>query len=100
MIGQKIDWIGTLLLTGALLPLLMGLTWLNSPYPPSDPHVVAPIVIGCVFTVAFGLFGKRFDPQSTPRSLTKPFVQNGKVVTTVFFSEWLPFCRQSKAHVR
>ncbi|CAD6587436.1 MAG: hypothetical protein CYPHOPRED_003915 [Cyphobasidiales sp. Tagirdzhanova-0007] len=53
---MQIDWFGAALLTFGLVPLLMGLTWLNSPYLVSNPHVFANIAIGSVFFIAFGLY--------------------------------------------
>ena len=58
-----------LFIAGAV-PVLMGIVWTNI-YPSSDAHVVAPLVIGFVFLIAFALwetYGK------TPHPLTPSYM--------------------------
>lgn len=45
-----------LFMPGAALTLL-GLNWAGGVYPWGDAHVVAPLTIGLVMLVAFGLYG-------------------------------------------
>lgn len=52
----EIDFIGSFLLLAGLLPLLMGLSWANNPYPVTSLYVIVPIAIGCVSFILFGLY--------------------------------------------
>ncbi|PGH19675.1 hypothetical protein AJ80_03830 [Polytolypa hystricis UAMH7299] len=54
LIGE-IDYMGGLLFIAGCLPILMGIVWTNI-YPASDPHVVAPLVVGFFFIICFALW--------------------------------------------
>lgn len=54
------DAAGTLLLAFALVPLLVGLISGGNTAPWSSPKVIAPLVVGCVFFVLFGLHQRFF----------------------------------------
>lgn len=41
--------------------MLLALDWAGGVYKWSDVHVVAPLVIGIVTVIAFGLYGKDFS---------------------------------------
>lgn len=48
----RLDWIGYILLAFSLTLVCMGLSWAESPYPWSNAHVVATIVVGGVLLIA------------------------------------------------
>ncbi|KAF2839352.1 MFS general substrate transporter [Patellaria atrata CBS 101060] len=50
---KNFDYFGTVLYTGGLLILLMGLSWGGGVYPWNSSHVIATIVVGFVALVAF-----------------------------------------------
>jgi len=52
-----IDPIGSLLFIAAATLLLLALDWLGGTYHANDVHVAAPLAIGFVLLVAFGLYG-------------------------------------------
>lgn len=52
----EIDYIGVVILAGALTSLVIGVTWGGSTYPWDDAKVVAVLTVGCVALVAFGLY--------------------------------------------
>jgi hypothetical protein len=52
----KIDFIGILLFTGSIASLVIALTWGGATYPWSSGRIVAPLVIGCVGLVLFGVW--------------------------------------------
>ena len=46
----RLDWVAYILLTVGLVLFTMGLSWGDNPYPWSDAHVLAPLIVGfCVF---------------------------------------------------
>ncbi|KAL8290598.1 hypothetical protein RQP46_002856 [Phenoliferia psychrophenolica] len=49
------DVVGTCLLTAAITPLTIGLTWGGGAYPWKSVHAIAPTAIGAVLLVVFGL---------------------------------------------
>jgi predicted membrane channel-forming protein YqfA (hemolysin III family) len=49
---RELDYLGIFLFIAGSLPILMGIVW-ASIYPSNDVHVIAPLVVGCVFLVAF-----------------------------------------------
>jgi hypothetical protein len=49
------DYLGMLLFIAGALPIMMGIVW-ASVFPSTDAHVIAPLVIGCVFLVVFALY--------------------------------------------
>ena len=49
---KRLDWIGYVLLAFSLTLICMGLSWAESPYPWSNAHVVATIVVGGVLLIA------------------------------------------------
>ncbi|KAM0746727.1 MFS general substrate transporter [Meredithblackwellia eburnea MCA 4105] len=50
---HKVDVLGSVLLCLFVVPFLVGVSWIQSPYSASDVHVVAPLVIGLFFLLAF-----------------------------------------------
>lgn len=52
---REMDYLGILLFAAAALPIMMGIVW-ASILPSSDPHVIAPLIFGCVFLVVFALY--------------------------------------------
>jgi hypothetical protein len=64
------DYLGMALFTCGALPIMMGIVW-ASIYPSTNVHVIAPLVIGCVFLIIFALYetyGKLKHP-ITPTSM-------------------------------
>ncbi|WWD19962.1 hypothetical protein CI109_104435 [Kwoniella shandongensis] len=54
---KQLDWIGYLLLTGGLVPLLMGFAWASDPtFGWSDPHASACVGIGFAAFIACGVW--------------------------------------------
>ncbi|WWC64330.1 uncharacterized protein I303_106940 [Kwoniella dejecticola CBS 10117] len=57
---QQLDWIGYLLLTGGLVPLLMGFAWASDAKLTKsqwkDPHASAPVAVGFAAFIACGLW--------------------------------------------
>lgn len=56
------DPIGSVLFISSSTLILLALDWAAGTYPWSDAHVVAPLVIGCVLLIIFGLYGKHPHP--------------------------------------
>ena len=56
----SVDYVGILLLAGSLASLIIGLTWGGSTYPWSSGHVVAPLTVGCVGLLSFGIYEWKF----------------------------------------
>lgn len=52
-IQARIDWLGTLLLIGAVVPLLLGLTLDKSVHPWSSPLIIGYFVVAAICTVLF-----------------------------------------------
>jgi MFS family permease len=61
---QKTDWVGTILLTGGLVSLLIGLSWGGQPYAWSSVRTIAPIVVGIVTIIAFAFWQRHVAPTS------------------------------------
>ncbi|KAH8703170.1 major facilitator superfamily domain-containing protein [Talaromyces proteolyticus] len=58
----KLDWPAYALLTGGTVLFCMGLSWSQNPYSWSDPHVVAPFVVGVgllIGLISYALFVKK-----------------------------------------
>lgn len=53
---SKVDYFGIFLFTGSIASLLIGLTWGGATYPWKAGSVVAPLTVGCVGLVGFGLY--------------------------------------------
>ncbi|CAH0020301.1 unnamed protein product [Clonostachys rhizophaga] len=53
---KKLDWIGYALFAPGLAIFSMGLSWYQNPYPGTDVHVLAPLIIGLVIIICFGLY--------------------------------------------
>lgn len=53
---SSVDYIGILLMSGSFASLIIGLTWGGSTYPWNNGHVIAPLTMGCVGLVIFGLY--------------------------------------------
>jgi len=47
----RLDWIGSILLTIGLVLFTIGLSWGDNPYPWSDAHVLAPLIVGFCFFI-------------------------------------------------
>ncbi|KAL1891483.1 hypothetical protein Sste5346_007574 [Sporothrix stenoceras] len=54
---RKLDYGGILIFTFMAVLILLGLNWGGSTYVWTDPHVLAPLIIGCVLIFVFGLYG-------------------------------------------
>ena len=54
----SLDPIGAILFVGGATLALLALDWSGGAYAWHDAHVVAPLVIGLILLVAFGLYGK------------------------------------------
>jgi Fungal trichothecene efflux pump (TRI12) len=70
---KHLDYLGAFLFVAGSLPVLLGIIWV-SVYPSSNPHVVAPLVIGFVLLTIFALyetFGKMKYPLTPPRIFTR-----------------------------
>lgn len=52
------DPIGSVLFIGSVSLMLLALNWSGGTYSWSDVHVIAPLVVGLVLLVLFGLYGK------------------------------------------
>ncbi|KAB5566759.1 major facilitator superfamily domain-containing protein [Coniochaeta sp. 2T2.1] len=50
------DWIGVVLFTASIIPILMALTWGGTIYPWSSASTVVPLVLGGLGVVVFGAF--------------------------------------------
>jgi MFS family permease len=61
---QKTDWIGTILLTGGLVSLLIGLSWGGHPYAWSSARTISPIVVGIIAIIAFAFWQRHIAPTS------------------------------------
>lgn len=92
---KEIDYVGILLSGPGIVLVLMGIVWAGV-YNSSNVHVVATLVIGCAFVVAFGLweyFGKLKHPlaprhiftSSNGRDFTAPAIALG-VVNMFYYS--------------
>ncbi|RAH47378.1 MFS general substrate transporter-like protein [Aspergillus brunneoviolaceus CBS 621.78] len=57
---KRLDYLGNLLLVGAIVSILIALSWGGTRYPWSSGHVLAPLIIGLVGSPAFVLY------QATP----------------------------------
>ncbi|CAK7218972.1 hypothetical protein SCUCBS95973_003663 [Sporothrix curviconia] len=53
---RKLDYGGILIFTVLSVLILLGLNWGGGTYAWSDPHVVAPLVIGFVLVIVFGVY--------------------------------------------
>jgi hypothetical protein len=54
------DPIGSFLFIVSATLMLLAMDWAGGVFPWHDPHVVAPLTIGLVTAVAFGLYGTSF----------------------------------------
>ncbi|KAH8674117.1 major facilitator superfamily domain-containing protein [Xylariales sp. PMI_506] len=52
----RIDYVGILLLTGSLASLVLALTWGGSAYAWNSSHVLAPLIMGCIGLLGFGIY--------------------------------------------
>lgn len=53
---SQVDYLGIFLMSGSFASLIIGLTWGGSTYAWSSSKVVAPLVVGCVGLLGFGLY--------------------------------------------
>ncbi|RLL96034.1 hypothetical protein CFD26_104292 [Aspergillus turcosus] len=53
---KRLDYLGNMLLVGAIVAILIALSWGGTRYPWSSGHVVAPLIIGLLGIPAFVLF--------------------------------------------
>ncbi|KAH7046744.1 major facilitator superfamily domain-containing protein [Macrophomina phaseolina] len=56
------DPIGSFLFIGSSALILLALDWAAGTYPWSDAHVIAPLVIGCVLLIVFGVYEWKARP--------------------------------------
>ncbi|KAK4498386.1 hypothetical protein PRZ48_011044 [Zasmidium cellare] len=85
---SKVDYIGGLLSIGGITTFMMGLQWGARQYSWSDPHVLAPLIIGVVLIVAFflwELFGAK-HPMVPPALFSKDKRTMILILLTTFFS--------------
>lgn len=54
------DPIGSFLFIVSATLMLLAMDWAGGVFPWHDPHVVAPLTIGLVTAIAFGLYGASF----------------------------------------
>ena len=58
--AAKLDWVGYALLACSLTSFCIGLSWSRNPYSWSDPHPVAPFVVGMALGFGLILYESRF----------------------------------------
>lgn len=56
----SLDWIGYFLVASGTVLLCLGLSWAQNPYPWTDPHVLAPFIIGAFLLIALGIYSWKF----------------------------------------
>ena len=56
----SLDPIGAILFIGGATLIILALDWTGGTYPWRDAHVIAPLVVGIVLLLLFGLYGKGF----------------------------------------
>ncbi|EKG11270.1 Pyridoxal phosphate-dependent enzyme beta subunit [Macrophomina phaseolina MS6] len=56
------DPIGSFLFIGSSALILLALDWAAGTYPWSDAHVIAPLVIGCILLIVFGVYEWKARP--------------------------------------
>lgn len=56
----RLDWGGVFLLSTGLTLFCIALVWSQNPYQWTDPHIIAPFVIGCVFSIGLVVYETRF----------------------------------------
>ena len=54
------DPIGSLLFITSATLMLLALNWAGGDYAWANPHVVAPLTVGCVLLVVFAVYGKYY----------------------------------------
>ncbi len=54
----SLDPIGAILFIGGATLVILALDWTGGTYPWSDSHIIAPLVVGIVLLILFGLYGK------------------------------------------
>lgn len=82
---KNFDYIGTLLFTGGMIVFLLGLSWGGNLHPWSSPAVIAPIVIGAITLVAFGLY-EAYIPLEEPLVPMHLFRNKGWTASTLLLS--------------
>ncbi|TCD64404.1 hypothetical protein EIP91_004120 [Steccherinum ochraceum] len=53
---SRIDWSGNLIIVAGTTLAVLGLTWAGTRYPWSSAHVLAPLLIGLLLIIAFGVY--------------------------------------------
>lgn len=80
----KVDWVGSILLTIGLVPILLAFTWAGTEYPWSDPIIIALFAGGLIFIAWFMLFERQaMDPIITP-SLFKNRIFSTSLILGIF----------------
>ncbi|KAL1635144.1 hypothetical protein SLS56_001896 [Neofusicoccum ribis] len=106
---KKVDYVGIVSFTAGCVPVLAGIVWAGI-YESTDPHVVAPLVIGFFFLIVFGLWetyggsehplapahifasswGRDFTAPCLALSITNMFYYSSSILwptmTTVFYT--------------
>ena len=61
----SLDPIGAILFIGGATLIILALDWTGGTYPWSDSHIIAPLVVGIVLLILFGLYGKGLQRSCT-----------------------------------
>lgn len=77
---KAIDWIGAALSLIATLLMVLGLSWAGGSYPWSDPHVLAPLILGVAFAVGFVLWQWKGCTEARPALMPLTMYRNRIVV--------------------
>ncbi|OJJ99623.1 hypothetical protein ASPACDRAFT_60463 [Aspergillus aculeatus ATCC 16872] len=83
---KRLDYLGNLLLVGAIVSILIALSWGGTRYPWSSGHVLAPLIIGLLGVPAFVLY------QATPfvKEPTTPLrLFNNRTSIIAFFNTFM-----------
>lgn len=91
---RKLDYGGILIFSALSVLILLGLNWGGGTYPWADPHVVAPLVVGFVLVIVFGLYGKQVLNTGGNRNIKKGKSQ------LISISSQKPTCRLSSPFYR
>ncbi|KAF4341205.1 drug facilitator PEP5 [Fusarium beomiforme] len=59
----QLDYPGIVLFAGSIASIMIALTWEGSTYPWTASQVLAPLIVGCVGLLVFGLYEKLFTRQ-------------------------------------
>lgn len=57
---RSLDWPAYILLGSGTVLLCLGLLWANNPYPWSNAHVLAPLLVGLIILLALTVYACKF----------------------------------------